>query len=122
MGLCYSWVMKKKQYRILKNVMCWQCSTCRKWKSAIYYYTDSRTSNGLKSQCTECHTLGSIRTRDKINNRRLNREYARRARMANPEKFREKERIASRKRIKGPAYKAYQILHKALKEGRIHKP
>ncbi len=118
----YNWVMKKKQHKMIKNIMCWQCSVCRKWKSGVYFYNDSRTSNGLKSQCVKCHTRNSVKTRDKINARRINREYARRARKANPENFREKERFAAQKRVKGPAYKAYQILHKAVKTGKIQKP
>ena len=87
----------------------------------MWFYSDSRTSNGLKSQCTKCHTKNAIKTRNKINARRINREYARQARELNPEKFREKERIASHKRVKGPAYRAYRVLHKALKEGKISK-
>ena len=114
--------MRKKQYKWIKGQVCYQCSACKKWKSGQEFYFDSRTSNGLKSHCKSCHIKGSIKTRDKINARRLNREYARRARKANPKKFNDRERLAARKRKKGPAYKAYCKLHGELKKGNIQKP
>jgi hypothetical protein len=66
----------------------------------------------------------SIKTCDKINKRRLCREHMRRARKANPEKFRARGRVNSKRIIdeNGPAYKAYKILHSELKKGNITKP
>ena len=114
--------MKKKPYKVIGGRRCWQCSRCKKWKWKGSYYKDKRTSNGLKCQCKECHIECSMETRDKINTRKLNREHMRRARKVNPEKFKERERLASQKRIKGPAYRAYRILHRAILRGDIHKP
>ncbi len=46
----------------------------------------------------------------------------RKVRKIDPEKFRARERVASRKRVKGAAHKAYKKLHSEVKKGNIVKP
>jgi len=63
-----------------------------------------------------------VRTTDKINARRLNREAMRRARKADPEKFQQREREYDHKRKKGKAHKARERLSTAVRSGKIVKP
>lgn len=71
------------------------CPTCRMMKERSAFYADIRTPDGLKSQCKACHIDGNIRTRDPQLKRRLNREHMARARLADPEKFRARDRARS---------------------------
>ena len=100
----------------------WQCTTCKGWFVENRFYKDKRQKSGLKSQCKKCHSKTNIQTRDKINSRRINREYMRRARKANLEKFRTRDRLRPRLAENSPARQAYRKLHTALKKGIIKKP
>lgn len=100
----------------------WQCSHCQKWKPESEYYHDRRTSNGLKAQCKQCHLMGSIRTRDENLKRATNRKYMRRARMRSPQKFRDREKAAAKKRPWGTEKAARYQLNLALARGDIRKP
>ena len=122
MCLGYNIFMEKKNSRIINGTEYWKCPLCGKWFPSDKYYKDKRTSNGLKSQCKKCHTKGNIKTRDIENTRRINREYMRRARMRNPYKFQEREKLASRKRPIDQKSIARQELNCALKTGKIIKP
>jgi len=115
-------VTKRKEYRIIGGKKYWLCPACKKWKQSDDYYKSKVTWSAITSQCKKCHIDGSVRTRNKINNRRLGRESMRRQRQANPEKFRKREREASRKKKKGLAYRAYRIVHRDLRNGTITKP
>ncbi len=116
--------MRIKKSKLIDGCMYWQCPSCKKWKLDNRFFKDKRSSNGRTSRCKLCHTRTALGTCDKINKRRINREYARRARKADPEKFRARGRENSKKRVKenGPAYKAYKALHSELKKGNIEKP
>ncbi len=114
--------MQKKQPRCEDGIEYWECSKCHMWLPNTEYYTDTRTGNGLKGQCKKCHTKGSIETRSPDNTRRLNREYMRRARVLSPDRFRERERIASTLREKNEKTKARMILNVALRAGKVVKP
>lgn len=114
---------KPKESRLVDGIECWFCPRCHEWKPRNDYYCDARTLNGLKGQCKSCHLKGSMCTRDKINTRRLNREHMRRTRESNPEKFRSRDRVASRKRPKNtPAIIARRILNAAVRSGKIKTP
>lgn len=114
--------MQKKEPRYQNGIEYWQCPTCKRWLPCTEYYFDKRTSNKLKSQCKKCHTAGSLRTRDAENTRRINREYMRRTRRKNADKFRERERLSSRKRMRTQKTIAREILNRAVKSGKIAKP
>lgn len=81
------------------------------------FYKDRRTPSGLKSQCKPCHTAGNIRTRDVSKARDANRDYMRRARDTNPEKFKERER--SRAPRLGPKTEARNVLNAAVRAGKL---
>ena len=114
--------MNKKQPKIINNIVRWKCPSCNKWLSEKEFYKDKRTSNGLTSYCKKCHTKLAIKTRDVDNKNRINREYMRRARKRQPQKFRNREKIASRKRAKTLKTIARQKLNAAVKNGKIQKP
>ncbi len=96
------------------------CPTCGEWKPLSEFYRSSRTPDGLKSQCKKCHSESSRRTRNKDNARRINREYMRRARARNPEKYRARERAYARPHDE--KYKARVILNSAVRSGIIIRP
>ncbi|MCK5601035.1 hypothetical protein KAR91_04145 [Candidatus Pacearchaeota archaeon] len=116
--------MRTKKTKLIDGCRYWQCPSCKKWKLSSQFFGDKRSSNGLTSRCKICHTRTSLDTCDKINKRRINREYARRARKADPEKFKARSRENSKRAVKenGPAYRAYRFLHNALRRGEIEKP
>ena len=115
-------MMRRKKSRIVAGKYVRLCPKCRIWKFETEYYKDKRTLNGLTSQCKKCHTETNLRTRDKLNARRICREYMRRARARDPEKFRERDRLASRKRVKDCKTKACAILNSAVKSKKIERP
>jgi len=113
---------KPKAAQTIGGKLLWRCSKCKGWLSVAEYYADERTSNGLKSQCRACHTKGNMATRDMGKKRRSNREYMRRARLANPEKFRQRDQIASGTREKDYRVKTRSILNNAIRRGILHRP
>ncbi len=115
--------MKKKQYKLIAGYKCWHCPKCNSWKWTDAFYKDTRTANGLKSQCKKCHIECGVRTRDRINTRRLRRESMRRRRTIDLDKYRKRGRLVARAGPKNtPAKKAYSKLHTALRNGSIKKP
>lgn len=114
--------MQRKQPRCHNGIEYWECSTCKRWLPKKSYYLDKRTWNGIKSQCRNCHIRTAMRTRDKDNANRINRESMRRARVKDIEKYRKRERQASKKRTKDIRYYARLCLNNALMGGIISKP
>lgn len=114
--------MQRKQPQLVRGKKHWKCPTCKQLLPEKAFFPCRKTWNKITSQCRICHTQGSTRTRDKKNARRLNREYMRRARKTDPAKYRIRDRLAARKRKKGPAYKARRILHAAVRKGTIVRP
>lgn len=99
-----------------------ECPTCHQEKTEADYYKDKRSRDGLKSQCKKCHTAGNIRTRDKDRKRDTNREHMARARKSSPDKFRCREREASRARAWTDKREARYQLNLAVRRGDIKKP
>lgn len=99
-----------------------RCPTCGVTKDATEFYGCKRSKDGLKSQCKACHIEGNVRTRDPDNTRRLGRDHMRRARVADPEKFRARERDASRRRPKDDRVRARQLLNGAVRRGEVVRP
>lgn len=114
--------MQKKEPKYEDGLLYWQCSKCKQWLPAAEYYSDKKGANHLKAQCKKCHCKTSILTRDKENTRRLGRESMRRQRQSDPERFKDRDRIASRKRIKNEKTKAREILNNAVRSGKVIKP
>lgn len=75
---------KRKRPQIFDGVALWECGTCHRSLPASAFYTCKRSTNGLKSQCRECHQDTAIRTRDPENAKGHSRrsEAKRRARLA----------------------------------------
>src|SRR5258708_1388334 len=113
---------KRRAIKVVGGVELYICVTCKEFKPREDFYTNKRTLLGIKSQCKKCHVTTSMATRNKDNSRRINREYARRARAKNPEKFRAKERQASRNRVTNNKTQARYLLNLAVKRGDIKKP
>lgn len=99
-----------------------RCPTCRTTKSPGEFYRDKRTPDGLKSQCKTCHIEGSVRTRDEERKRYTNATHMRSARSRDPEKFRERERAASRRRPWTPERQSRYELNLAVRRGDVVKP
>jgi len=62
----------------------WRCPTCERDLPSWAFHAKARSPNGLSSQCRECHSRGSMRTRDPVKAREASRrsEANRRARIA----------------------------------------
>lgn len=114
--------MQKKEPKYENGNLYWKCSTCQQWLPDSAYYSDNRTPNKLKSQCKECHTNTTIKSRNPENTRKINREYMRRSRNSNPEIYRNRELLASKSRPKNEKTKAREILNYAVRSGKIIKP
>lgn len=114
--------MKAKQPKIIDGIQCWQCPTCGKYLDPTGFYKSKRTANGLGSQCKNCHLEGASRTRNKETVKLYNRQWMRRSREAEPEKFKDREREASRKRPKNHKVLARAKLNNAVRDGRVIKP
>jgi len=114
--------MQRKQPRYEEGIEYWECPACKRWLPRSSFYSDKRTWNRIKSQCRNCHIRTAIRTRDKDNTNRIRRESMRRTRAKEPEKYRERERIAAKRRPKDIRYYARLYLKSALKGGIISKP
>jgi hypothetical protein len=84
--------MQKKKPVYENGIAYWQCSKCKQWLVEGEYYANRTNSNHLEAQCKKCHTETSISTRNKENAKRINKEYMRRRRVLNPEKFNEKRK------------------------------
>ncbi len=115
---------KRKKSVVLDGITYWKCGTCEVYKPEPDFYIDGKTASGVASVCKECHTAASIRTRDRDSARESNAEYMRRARAKDPEKFKERERIASSSRRQNDPAKvaARAALNNAVKRGDLVKP
>jgi len=113
--------MQKKNPVYENGIAYWQCSKCKQWLIESDYYANRTNSNHLTAQCKKCHAETSIKTRNKENAKRINREYMSRARKLNPEKFTEtrKKWLAENKdRIKKTSKKWMELNAEYMKEYR----
>ncbi len=116
--------MQRRQPLYDNGIEYWQCSICKAWLPASDFYSDKRRWNNLKSQCKKCHMKTVADTQDKNNHRRINREHMRRAKHINPEKFRIRGIVQSKKqRMKNKIkIRSRDILDKAVLRSKIIKP
>jgi len=112
--------MQRKQPIYENGVAYWQCGKCKKWLPEFEYYLDKRTGNHLKSQCKKCHYDTINKTRDRDNKRTWNREYMRRARETDPNKFRIRRRLQGNPLSNKTT--ARQILDNAVRAGKVIRP
>lgn len=71
----------------------WLCSSCRRYLPEACFFSEPRQLSGLKTECRKCHARTAHETRDVEAKRKANREHMRRARIADPEKFRARDRL-----------------------------
>lgn len=114
--------MRAKAPLVVDGVELWQCPRCGDHLPSSSFYPCKRSPNGLKAQCRSCHLEGAVRTRDPDNTRRLGREHMRRARVADPDRFREREREASRRRPTDQHVLARRALNAAVRRGELVRP
>ena len=114
--------MRAKTPCTINGVQHWRCARCERWLPSAGYYSAKRAPNGLKAQCKECHLEGALRTRNRDTSRDNNREHMRRARVADPEKFRARDREASRGRPHDEKSEARGLLNRAVRSGLIMRP
>jgi ribosomal protein S27AE len=113
---------KRRQAILIEGIEHYQCSTCHELKPKSDYYGNTRSPLGIKSECKKCHCATSIRTRDKDRAADKSREYMRRAKVKDPEKFRARDREASRKRKRTVQVEARSQLNLAVRRGVVVKP
>jgi len=115
---------RQREKRIIEGQEMWRCPHCNQWFPHDGFYKDKRTPYGIKSHCKQCHLEISRATRDPDNTRRINREHMRCARARDPEKFRERECIASRKARQNwnERMEARRQLNYAVQRGEIQRP
>lgn len=111
-----------KPQRVRNGVTEWLCPKCKQWLPSSGFYHNKRSISDITSYCRKCHGEKSIRTRDAENTRRLNRESSRRQRQKDPERFRLKERLASRRRGYTRKVQCRTLLNNAVRDGRIQRP
>lgn len=114
--------MQRRNPRIIDEEECWLCPTCSRWVPRRGYYTRKRSWNGIGTQCRKCHGEGNVRTRDKDKHRETRRVSMEKARARDPEKFRGRDRDASRIRAWSPQCEARYQLNLAVRRGQILKP
>lgn len=115
---------RRKKPVLINDVHHWKCGTCGLNKPTSEFYEDGKTASGVASVCKGCHIESSMRTRDKDKARESNAEYMRRARLSNPEKFRVRERLASKKKREHQPEKvsARNAVNAAVRRGDLIKP
>ena len=111
---------RRRPTQIISGIEHYRCGRCGEFFPKEGFYRDKRTRLGITSKCKTCHIQTALTSRDKENARRISRLYMRRARQANPEIFRERER--SRLRIKDHKYVARLLLNCAIRRGDMQKP
>jgi hypothetical protein len=68
----------KDKYRDRPPVTEKRCRRCGETKPASDFYREKRASDGLKTECKECHKRTTMESRDPEKKRAANREYMRR--------------------------------------------
>lgn len=97
-----------------------KCCTCKELKPKSEFYADKRTSDGLKYQCKRCHGITSVQSRNLERHRTVNREFMRKARAKDPDKFRARERSFCRR--KDIRVQARAVVNNAVKNGQLKRP
>lgn len=115
---------RRKKPVVLDGVNYWKCGRCSVFKPESDFYVDGKTAAGISSQCRACHMEGNLRTRDRDNARSLNADHMRRARAADPEKFRARDRASAQKKrlLNSEKVLARQALNNAVKRGDVVRP
>ena len=114
--------MQRRHPRLISGEECWLCPTCGEWKPRRDYFSSARSWNGIGGQCRKCHGAGNVRTRDPEKSRKTTRESMARQRARDIEKFRERDRLAARKRPWTSQREARYRLNLAIRRGEVVRP
>lgn len=115
-------VARRRESKIVDGATHWKCGRCGEFFPVEGFYRNKRTLLGITSECRKCHCQTSIKSRDKDSARDANRVHMAKARRQDPERFRERERAYSRKRVRNDRVAARQELNYAVRSGRVAKP
>jgi hypothetical protein len=113
---------KRRPFKKINGVELWRCGTCRDFFPKDGFYKNKRTVLGITHQCRKCHMETAMRTRNYKRHCDYRRSHARILRKKFPEKYRDKDRLASRKRVRNYKSIARAILNYAVKIGKIIRP
>lgn len=112
----------RRETREVDGVTLYKCGRCGDFYPKDGFYRNNRTVLGIKNECRACHNRTSIRSRNIDAKREMNREHMRRAKQRDPEKFRERARVAARNRPDTPQRRARYLLNSAVSAGAIQRP
>lgn len=113
---------KRRKPVMIDGIEHYLCTTCEEFKQKSDFYLNKRSPIGITSECKKCHCRTSMDTRDRGLARDRNRVHMRRARSLDPDKFRERERDAARKRVNDERRQARYQLNLAVARGHIIRP
>src|SRR3990172_2482495 len=105
----------KRISKTIGGVERWQCTRCEKWFTRDFFYTEKRSSIGIKSECKKCHVKTSIESRDPKRHRITNREWMRTSNYASRPEVRERDRSRSRRRSRSIEAKCRDLLNDAVR-------
>lgn len=113
---------KHRETKEVDGVTLYRCGRCSGFFSLNGFYRNRRTLLGITSECKKCHTRTSIISRDPNKARDRNAAYMARARASDPERFRAREREASRRREVNERTAARSTLNAAVRAGKVQRP
>jgi hypothetical protein len=111
----------KRKPQIINGITHWRCGPCDSMKPETEFYRYKGAWNGLRPTCKKCHNRIAMETRDPMRARKMRRESMNRQKLANPEKFKLRERL--RPKPSDPIKNAArQKLNSAVKSGKLVRP
>lgn len=111
---------KRRETRVENGITSYKCARCKEFFPAEGFYKTKRTLLGIKNECRKCHNQISTKSRNTDRARNNNREYMRRARATNAEKFRKRDR--ARSRPMNEQVIARSILNLAIRRADVKRP
>lgn len=99
-----------------------RCSTCEQSFDHSNFYTDTRRTDQLKSQCKKCHCLTTQLSRDPARHRDNNRRWMRESKYYSRPEVREREMLRSRVKNKSVEAKARALANRAIDLGFLVRP
>lgn len=113
---------KRREPRNIDGLERWRCTRCGLWFPRDSFYTDTRQTAGIKSECRPCHIRTSIASRDPERVRHASRAWQRTSGYAQRPTTKERERERSRLRRKTVEHWARMALDAAIRIGIVIRP
>lgn len=115
---------KRRASKFIDGIEHFQCSKCGGFFPREGFYVKKGSLLGMVAMCRKCDSAtNGTRARnrdDKESTRRSKREHMKRARLADPERFRERERSA--KLLHPERTRARELVQRAVKSGALIRP